>query len=290
MGNNEVYDTITNTWNIKKPIPTPRDCFGIATYDTKIFVIGGGIPTTRINEVYDISTDSWESKTPMPTSRVNVEANYVNGKIYVMAGKNFTEYYWPVLCNQTEIYDVSTDSWTTGASMPDFYGMGPEIASKSENVASSVFENKIYVLVGQTLHIYDPEKDVWTYGPDIPNPTLNGPAICFTTGLFAPKRLHIFGNGFGQGIHFVYDLELQEWSFVTPIPNSRYWVKIGVVDDILYSIGGGINDENGYISANSTERYVPLGYIPEFSLMGILPIFLIASIVIIVCKKKLNIL
>jgi len=286
----EEYNTSTDTWTIKAAMPTKRSGLSAAVYQEKIYVIGGWGPSPTIgitgkNEVYDPASNTWETKTPMPTARTDVLANQVNGKIYVMAGKNFTEHAWPVLCNQTEIYDPLTDSWTTGAAMPDFQGIGPEIASKSENVASAVLDNKVYVIVGKTLHIYDTEADVWSYGADLPS-SLTAPAACATTGSFAPKRLHAVG----LGSHYVYDPDTDEWTSATPVPDSRYWVELGVVDDMLYAIGGGNDDgEYGYESVNYNEQYIPVGYIPEFpAWTPILFVLSIVTVVLVVYRRKLH--
>ena len=283
----EEYNNETDTWTIKSAIPTERSELATAVYQNKIYVIGGwgtsGV--TGTNEVYDTVSDTWETKTSMPTARTDLVANQLTGKIYVMAGKNFTSYSWPVLCNQTEIYDPLTDSWTTGAAMPDFNGTGPEIASKSENVASAVIDSKIYVIVEQTLHIYDTQTNLWSYGTDLPT-YIKGIAACATTGTFAPKRLHVVGSD----AHYAYDPDTKEWtSAKTPIPNSRYWVELAVIDDVLYAIGGG-NDggEYGYESVNINEQYTPVGYIPEFPSWIILPLLLIAGLVLLSYRKRMN--
>ena len=87
VGTNEEYDTATDTWVFKKPMPTPRMNFGIAVYNNKIYCIGGE-PRTNINEVYDPATDTWETKAPMPTPRDGLRANVVNGKIYLIGGND----------------------------------------------------------------------------------------------------------------------------------------------------------------------------------------------------------
>jgi len=285
LGNNEMYDPATDTWTTKNPILTPRSQFGVAVVENKIYLIGGGVsgmPTTSLNEVYDPSTDTWETKTQMPTSRTYIVANEVDGKIYVMAGCTFPHPSFPTLCNRTEIYDPSTDSWTTGASMPDFEGLG-----MPEHIAFSVLDNKIYVVFEETLYIYNADTDSWSYGADLPT-RLRGTAACFTTGLFAPKRLHVLG----LDLHYVYNPETDNWTSATPIPNSRYHVQLGVVDDILYAIGGGIGDPIGIPSAsfesqNINEKYIPVGYIPEFPSWIILPLLITATLLIIICKQKL---
>ena len=180
-----------------------------------------------------------------------------------MVRKNFIEHAWPVLCNTTEIYDPLTDSWTTGAQMPDF-GTGFEVASKSERIDSAVLDNKIYAIVDTSLHIYDTEADVWSYGADLLS-SIKGATACATTGSFAPKRLRFLG----LDAHYIYDLSADVWASAAPILASRYSVELGGVDDILYAIGGVIGDPLGIPAAspktqNTNEGYTPLGYIPEF--------------------------
>jgi N-acetylneuraminic acid mutarotase len=278
----EEYNPETDTWTIKSAIPTIRSELATAVYQNKIYVIGGwgtsGV--TGTNEVYDTVSDTWETKASMPTDRTDLVANQVNGKIYVMAGKKFTSYSWPVLCNQTEIYDPLTDSWTTGAAMPNFNGTGPEIASKSENVASAVIDNKIYVIVEQTLHIYDIQTNLWSYGTDLPT-YIKGIAACATTGTFAPKRLHVVGSD----AHYVYDPDTDEWTSATPIPNSRYWVELAVTNDRLYAVGG-FNTNGEVLAVN--ELYTPIGYIPEFPSWVILLLFLASSLTAVIYRKKLH--
>jgi N-acetylneuraminic acid mutarotase len=286
LGNIEVYDPVTDTWVTKSGIPTPRTSFGVAVVGNWIYVIGGavtGMPTTRVNEAYNYLTDAWETKTQMPTDRTLIVAHAVDGKIYVMAGCTFPHPSFPTLCNTTEIYDPSTDSWTTGAPMPNYAGLG-----MPEHMASAALDNKIYIIFEETLYIYTVDTDSWSFGASLPT-RLRGAAACFTTGLFAPKRLHVTG----LDLHYVYDPETDNWTSATPVPNSRYFTQLGVVDDILYAIGGGIGDPLGsppamYEPKNTNEKYTPAGYIPEFPSWAVLPLLLVATLAALLWKKRLN--
>jgi hypothetical protein len=280
----DVYNPVTDTWVTKNGIPTPRTSFGMAVVGNWIYVIGGtvvtGNPTTRVNEAYNYLTDAWETKTQMPTDRTFIVAHAVDGKIYVMAGCTWPHPSFPTLCNKTEIYDPSTDSWTTGAPMPNYTGLG-----MPEHMASAVLNNKIYIIFEETLYIYNVDTDSWSFGADLPT-RLRGAAACFTTGLFAPKRLHVTG----LDLHYVYDPETDSWSSATPVPNSRYFTQLGVVADILYAIGGAIGDPLGspptmYESVNINEKYTPVGYIPEFPSWIILPLFFVSTGFLLLAKK-----
>lgn len=172
---NYEYDPAIDTWTAKKPMPTPRLwlSFGIAACENKIFVIGGNNGENgytnylSTNEVYDPSTDTWETKTPMPTSREWVEANVVDGKIYVISG--VTDNYSSIRTHVNEVYDPATDSWTEKQPVPFAVIKG----------ASAVVDNKSYLIGGLfnssssfnaiSNQIYDTDTDTWSLA-SLPNP------------------------------------------------------------------------------------------------------------------------
>jgi len=59
---------------------------------------------------------------------------------------------------------------------------------------------------------------------------------------------------------------------------------VAVIDDELYAIGGKTEIDN-YSTIN--EKYTPIDYIPEFPSWTILPLLLVATVLIILCKKWL---
>jgi hypothetical protein len=79
-------------------------------------VFGGAVDNndtlTNVTLVYDLSTDSWVTKAPIPIARNLIQANVVEGKIYLIGG-----YPYPY-ATLNEVYDPATDTWTTKASMP----------------------------------------------------------------------------------------------------------------------------------------------------------------------------
>ena len=253
---NEMYDPTTDTWTTRTPMPSSRANFGIAVVQNKIYVIGGigyveGVlkyPNTI--EVYDPVTDTWETKSSSASPREFLVANVVNGKIYVTAGYVDSGYF-PILVDRTEVYDPETDTWTTGASMPNFVGFGI-----APNTASAVVDDVIYVVVSQTLRIYNPEIDTWSTSSSLLTPALNGPAAFATTGVFAPKRVHVLAGN----THQIYDPETDVWSNGTQMPTPRIYLGGAVINDRLYAIGGSM----GIVDQACNEQYTPYGYIPEF--------------------------
>jgi len=295
LGTNEMYDPVTDTWTTKTPMPTPRSSFAIAVYQNKIYVIGGMVAllvNTGVNEVYDPLTDTWETKSGMPEQRDGFCANVVNDKIYLISG-----YFTPLPpyhnSDKNYVYDPANDSWTTKAPIPT--GVG--------GYASAVVDNKIYVIGGRSImyysgtdliynltQIYDPETDTWSYGASIPVPVY-GAGAGATTSVLAPKRIYVLGGDTSPGPNLgytnltqVYDPETDVWTTGTPMLAPRYGVSVAVVNDTLYAIGG-YNDDPDQVAEN--EQYIPLGYIPEFPSWIILPLLFVATLMVIICKKRL---
>lgn len=265
---NEEYDPATDTWKTKEPMPTARSGFAVAAFQSKIYVIGGTTGTsdasgfTGKTEVYDPATDSWETKEPMPTPRADLCANVVDGKIYLIGGKEYWEGSLNHELNVTEVYDPATDSWTTNASMP----------IPTFGYASTVVNGKIYVMGGarqfsdnwislETVgsnQVYDVQNDTWSTGVDLPTATSYAAAAA-TIGVTAPKRIYVVG-GFNQVNYSsavnVYDVENETWRTGTSMFTARRNLALAVVDDVLYAIGG-FNGEN-WLRAN--EAYTPFGY------------------------------
>ena len=148
-GINQEYDPSALTWTKKTSMPNPTGG-GIAVYQNKIYVIG-----ESYNEVYDVDTDSWASKIAMPTWRIGIQANVVNGKIYLIGGMSDTES--GTISDVNEAYDIATDTWTTKEPIPTSVYI----------YASAVVDNKIYIIGGSSeppnavldlVQIYDPRK------------------------------------------------------------------------------------------------------------------------------------
>lgn len=269
-GTNEEYDSAALMWATKQSVPTPRSQFAIAVYQNKIYVMGGSVGfdqstgshiLSSLNEVYDPLTDTWETRKSMPTNRSQLSANVVDGKIYLVGGKTGGQY---STVDLNEVYDPQTDSWSTKAPIP--YSV--------VQYASAVVEGKIYIMGGQDefaksvnldiVQIYSPSTDTWSFGTPMPNVVWQAAAGA-TTGLWAPKRIYVFGglpatSLFGTDITQVYNPETDSWTLGASMPTSRFNFAVGAVNDVLYALGGSpfLNVQGEAIAAN--ELYIPFGY------------------------------
>ena len=130
--------------------------------------------------------------------------------------------------------------------------------------------------------IYDPETDTWSSGTMMPT-TVGGLDAGATSGEFAPKRIHVLAGN----THQIYDPETDIWTNGTPMLTSRIGLGVAVIDDTLYAIGGisGYNFPYIYFAVN--EKYTPNDYIPEFPSWIILLLFLTATLIGILVRKRL---
>jgi N-acetylneuraminic acid mutarotase len=264
------YDPATLTWTTKQPAPTTRSQFAIAVYQNKIYVIGGSVGfdqstgshiLSSLNEVYDPLTDTWENKKPMPTNRSQLNANVIDGKIYLIGGRTGGQF---TTVDINEVYDPQTDSWATKAHIPQ-----PVV-----QYASAVVDGKIYIMGGQNefadsvnldiVQIYNPSTDTWSFGTPMPNVVWQAAAGA-TTGVWAPKRIYLFGglpekSLFGTNITQVYNPETDSWTSGASMFTARFNFAVGVINDTIYAIGGTpfFNLQGDAIAA--TELYIPFGY------------------------------
>ena len=113
------------TWQDVAPLP--QTLFGPATTTdgTYVYAFGGYHFPENIGSTldtvyrYDPAANAWTTLTPMPQVSLIASAVYnpPTNKIYVFGGATRTPDP-PVNYDTTLIYDVATDTWSSGATMP----------------------------------------------------------------------------------------------------------------------------------------------------------------------------
>ncbi|HET9250717.1 MAG TPA: PKD domain-containing protein [Candidatus Eisenbacteria bacterium] len=184
----EEFDPVTERWTTKAPLPVGRAGLGAASWNGKIYVVGGrsgysygeGTIYNRL-DVYDAATNQWANRAsmPVPVSENGATVAY-QGKVYVFGGWNGASH-----VATTQIYDIATNTWRLGAAMPT-----PRGASRAGVVGSKIAVFGGYAGGSRYLPVtemYDPGTDTWSPGNEMPQ-TLYGLAQGATfdhTGAYA---------------------------------------------------------------------------------------------------------
>ncbi|MGI8588371.1 MAG: Kelch repeat-containing protein, partial [Chloroflexia bacterium] len=124
------YDPVANTWNTSRaPIPVGMGGSATSIVGQFIYLMGsyGGSATT-LHYRYDIVANTWTTRAALPAARYDASAGAYGGKIYLFGGGNpalnsparsggVRKTDAPAAFNTTFVYDVASDSWSTGPNM-----------------------------------------------------------------------------------------------------------------------------------------------------------------------------
>ncbi|MCP4050447.1 MAG: hypothetical protein GY730_07055 [bacterium] len=249
-----------------------------------------GLVSTNLSspDGFQASYPPWYRKTPL-TSPITAgySAAAIDRKIYITGGSQSGSQ-----INTLNIYDVATNSWSTGASMP----------SERSNHGSVAINGKLYV-TGTTIFEYDPVLDSWStispsmkssgrhiaveidgmivtlggssavefvypegasgFGSKMPRmPRLGGAAL----GMGENRRIYICGGvranpqyvSCKRAEYFKNCFKLNpfsdwEWTSVKSMPTVRADLSVVELNNKLYTIGG----RNCKGSTNVVEMYDP---------------------------------
>jgi N-acetylneuraminic acid mutarotase len=123
---NEMYDPVTNAWQTRSPMPTPRNHTAIGVVNGKIYVIGGRVASVYVLrsanvdvvEEYDPATDSWGApKARMPIATSGVAFGTYREKIYIAGGES-QNLEGLTAFRALQAYDAANDQWSILPSMP----------------------------------------------------------------------------------------------------------------------------------------------------------------------------
>jgi N-acetylneuraminic acid mutarotase len=230
----EAYDPATDSWSEKTSMPTARCFFASGVVNGILYAVGGYDDQFRpLNtvEAYDSATDTWSAKTSMPTARTGLAVSVVNKILYAIGG---TRRFSPL--NIVEAYDPATDSWTTRASMP----------KARKELAATALGHKLYAVGGtnngarHTDQAYDAATDTWTNKAPMPTARFGLAASDLNGVLYAVGGCAVFCNYRLPSLNTVeaFNPSTNTWHTKAPMPTARAWLAAGVVNGILYAVGG----------------------------------------------------
>lgn len=247
--------------------PMPLDLYAAAgtsdgtySYHFGGYSISQGHALAVVNR-FNPATNTWASMAPMPQAATDTTAAYYppTNKIYVFGGDDGIT---GLNYNITQIYDIASNTWTTGANMPDV-----------RSFAASGYipaNGKIYIVSGyNTGSVNSAQPNTWQYNPvtntwtdltvSAPFPH---PAGGFAYGVINNKLYVAGGRDAGNmviNLTWVYDPVTNTYTQLAPEPGTFQNNVPGsaAASGLLWVFGGG----NPFISAgaiNTASRSIQL--------------------------------
>lgn len=192
----------------------------------------------------------WAAVASMGVARGQQGSAVIGNKIYSWAGINESN----GALNSLEIYDIATNTWTSGASLPTG-ARGVSAAAGADGMLYSVGGYNS-TFAGETYR-YNPATNVWTRLASVPN------AAWLATGsATSDGRIFVIGGQYAVGSSFtsagtatqIYTPSTNTWSLGAPMPVGRHG-GAAVVDasGLIHVIGG----FDGSVDLTSHQVYNP---------------------------------
>ena len=195
-----------------------------------------------------VVAEKWNVVSELPTRRSGFTTAVVDGKIYLIGGTPLENRRGPYGLSTVEVYDPKTNSWDRVADMP----------THRTSAGSAVVNGIVYVFGGyngidnravnlrylDVVEAYNPQTDTW-----LRKQNMSGSRVGFGIGAVEGKiysmggTLHPLDKEPGEpgriDLVEVYDPATDMWGKRAKMPTRRDGVRVGVVNDRIYAIGGG---------------------------------------------------
>ena len=180
----------------------------------------------------------------MPTGRYGLQANVVDGKIYLIGGFCFGASMYNQYASLNEVYDPLTDTWATKSSALAAVGL----------YASAVCDGKIYVIGGRVCSVfvvatntdmveeYDPATDSWGLPKGrMPFPRSGTAAAVYGGKIYVAGGEYLDNNYVGAFREVAaFDPATNQWTNLPPLQVPRHGMIGGFVGKRFHVISGHI--------------------------------------------------
>jgi N-acetylneuraminic acid mutarotase len=237
-------DLVPGAWVAATTGPSARYRAGGTSDGTYVYVYGGG--NAAAEYLADLwrwnpATETWTQLADMPTGKQNIQGSYLAGKIYVPGG------YTGMHIDENAIYDIATNTWTTGAPLP--------IAHTGTTAA---YGGKIYVFGGNgantRVDAYDPVGDSWTQLANFPTSITYGRAVAAGSFIY-------YVGGVRDATEVTtdvwrYDPATDTYAAMASLQAARTSAEVMAFADRIYAVdGGGVSFFTGLPLPNTVEVY-----------------------------------
>ena len=187
-----VFDPATNSWSIVGSMPEDRlrGSTGTVLHQDKIYIIGGntmGHDGGAVNwfDEYDPETGAWRVLPDAPNARDHFAAAIADGKLVIAGGRQSQRSFANTVA-ATDVYDFSSGTWDSTSH---------NIPTQRAGTMAEVFENKVYVLGGESglqesahteVQVFNPANGLWSQISPMINPRHAGGSALIGS------ELHVF--------------------------------------------------------------------------------------------------
>jgi N-acetylneuraminic acid mutarotase len=240
--------TAGTAWQAVPDLPAATGDNAVAAYQGTVYSAFGFTGTTDTSVLYADSADSgaWTELAPAADTRESPAHRIINGRFYAAGG-------WGASGDpdaKLEIYDIASDTWTTGAADPAPYaGSG-----------SAVLDGRLYAVGGCTatacgatdVSVYDPATDSWSAAAAYPEP------VAWQACGAVAGKLYCAGGTTDAGsiTHgYVYDPAGDSWAPIADQPTDAWGSAYASANGLLLVEGGAV--DNGGSLTNQAWAYRP---------------------------------
>ena len=210
-------------WAVGANYPWGLTDVAVASDGTTVYGFGGRLPNGDQGVAYKYAgTGNWDPIANLPAAMSGAEAEYGhNGKIYVVYGAI------------PYIYDIGTNSWSSGAPGPQSY---------TYFAGHAYWDGKVYVIGGiqsgypvSAVYAYDIATGSWSTLAPLPQAEYGMASAAINGKIYVAN-----GNTGGSVTNnlFIYDIATNTWSTGPPSPLASDLVGGTVIEGKLYMIGG----------------------------------------------------
>jgi len=194
----------------------------------------------------------WEPKADMPTARKEIAdaATVLDGQVYVMGGTSAAG----TITNVFEMYDPTTNGWTTLAPYPISVWRASLVALNGKVYGMGGYQalNPFPFDPSNKAFVYDPGTNSWSPIADMISPRGSSASVVLN-GI-----IHLVGGANTDALdsHHSYDPDTDSWSSVSSLNQKRSGLTAATINSKIYAVGGYFLS-GGVVSLSSAEVYDP---------------------------------
>ncbi len=164
-----LYEVATDAWTTGAAMPVVRYGHSLDALDGALYLVGGGDETDVSSAQtwrYDPADDAWTQLADLNKARRYHGSAVLDGLLYVYGGIDASDP-TPLHLTSGEVYDPTSDEWTTIAALPVAWWGGAAGALDGELLACHGVQDQA---VAAACWVYDPDDNAWTAGPAAAEP------------------------------------------------------------------------------------------------------------------------